>query len=74
MLDDTGTRLYPIVRIKQYRFEGKVNVHINMHGVVPLLQLTRLNRFRYLTDKKRYCVRRTTEEWFNIIQIFKRNR
>ena len=37
MLDDTGTRLYPIVRIKQYRFEGKVNVHINMHGVVPLL-------------------------------------
>ena len=70
MLDDTGTRIYPIVRIKQYHFEGKVNVH----GVVPLLQLTKLNCFRHLTDKKRYCVHRTTEEQFNIFQISKRNR
>ncbi|MCG8625306.1 MAG: hypothetical protein MJE68_25315 [Proteobacteria bacterium] len=30
MLDVTGTRIYPIVRIKQYRFEGKVNVHNNI--------------------------------------------
>ena len=33
MLDDTGTRIYPIVRIKQYRFEGKGDVH----GEFPLL-------------------------------------
>ena len=69
MLDDTGTRIYPIVRIKQYHFEGKGDVH----GVFPLLQLTKFNHFRYLTDKKRYCVRRTTKERFNIIQISKRN-
>ena len=23
MLDETGTRIYPIVRIKQYRYEGR---------------------------------------------------
>ena len=27
MLDVAGTRIYPIVRIKQYRFEGKVTIH-----------------------------------------------
>ena len=31
-LDDTGTRIYPIVRIKQHRFEGKVTIHNNTHG------------------------------------------
>ena len=38
MFDETGTRIYPIVRIKQYRFEGKCPCVCAC--MIHLLQLT----------------------------------
>ena len=38
MFDETGTRIYPIVRIKQYRFEGECPCACAC--MIHLLQLT----------------------------------